>query len=102
MSTISTAKKCRTEKLSPEGGFGYLVGVGLAIPFAAGLGSIPSFGLMFNDFLISLGQETSAVAMIASVYFCTLSFTGLFTHSLFKRFSMRSIGLFGWISYSHL
>lgn len=50
---------------------------------------------MFNDFLTSLGQETSAVAVIISLFFCITNYVGLFTHSLFGRFQMRSIGVFG-------
>lgn len=60
---------------------------------------MPSFGLMFNDFLISLGEETSAVTIITSSFFCALSFAGLFTNTLFKKFSMRSVGVFGGIMY---
>lgn len=50
---------------------------------------------MFNDFLISLGEETGAVALITSTFFSSLSFAGLFTNTLFKKFSMRTVGLIG-------
>lgn len=50
---------------------------------------------MFNDFLISLGEETSAVTIITSCFFCALSFAGLFSNTLFKKFSIRSVGIFG-------
>lgn len=56
---------------------------------------MPSFGLLFNDFLISLGEETGAVALITSSFFSALSFAGLFTNTLFKKFSMRTVGLIG-------
>lgn len=56
---------------------------------------MPSFGLMFNDFLTSLGEETSAVALITSLFFSALSFAGLFTNTLFKKFSIRTVGLLG-------
>lgn len=56
---------------------------------------MPSFGLMFNDFLISVGEETGAVALITSSFFSSLSFAGLFTNTLFKKFSMRTVGLIG-------
>lgn len=59
------------------------------------LSSMPSFGLMFNDFLISVGEETGAVALITSSFFSSLSFAGLFTNTLFKKFSMRTVGLIG-------
>lgn len=54
---------------------------------------------MFNDFLISLGEETSAVTIITSCFFCAMSFAGLFTNTLFKKFSIRTIGIFGGAMY---
>lgn len=60
---------------------------------------MPSFGLMFNDFLISLGEETSAVTIITGCFFCALSFAGLFTSTLFKKFSIRTVGLIGGFMY---
>lgn len=56
---------------------------------------MPSFGLMFGDFLSSLNEETSAIALITSCYFSALSFAGLFTNSLFRKFSIRSVGVAG-------
>lgn len=109
-------RKFRFEKSLPEGGWGYLIGVGMALPFVSknihqfltfqvvnllfsfkicALSSMPSFGLMFNDFLTSLGEGTSAVTLITSTYFCAQSFAGLFTNTLFKRFSIRAVGVFG-------
>jgi MFS transporter, MCT family, solute carrier family 16 (monocarboxylic acid transporters), member 9 len=59
------------------------------------LGSIPSFGLVFGDFLTDLGEETSAIALITSCFFCALSFAGLFTNTLIKKSSIRTVGLVG-------
>lgn len=56
---------------------------------------MPSFGLMFNDFLHGLGEETSAVTIIQAFFFCALSFAGLFTNTLFKKFSIRTVGMVG-------
>lgn len=59
------------------------------------MGSFASFGLLFNDFLDDLGAGTTAVTIITGSYFSAFSFAGLFASSLFKRFPMRNIGLFG-------
>lgn len=56
---------------------------------------MPSFGLMFGDFLVSLNEETSAIALITSSYFSALSFAGLFTNTLFRKFSIRAVGVAG-------
>lgn len=63
------------------------------------MGSIACFGLVFNDFVVSLGKQTSAVTIITACFFCTLSFAGLFTNTLFKKFSIRTVGLFGAVLY---
>lgn len=86
-------------KVAPEGGWGYMVGIGLSLPFACGLGSIHSFGLMFGDFLLNLGAEASAVTLITGVFFSAMSFAGLFASSLTKKFTLRSVGLIGAMIY---
>uniref|UniRef100_A0A1A9ZB14 Major facilitator superfamily (MFS) profile domain-containing protein n=1 Tax=Glossina pallidipes TaxID=7398 RepID=A0A1A9ZB14_GLOPL len=83
----------------PDGGWGILVCVGMAMPFVSGLAALPSFGLVFGDFLKSIGAETSAIAFITSAFFCAFSFAGLFSGSLFNRFGVRAIGLSGGILY---
>ncbi|XP_031626281.1 uncharacterized protein LOC116342706 isoform X2 [Contarinia nasturtii] len=93
--SIMEIKNYRTVKVPPEGGFGYLVAIGMSMPFIFALSSMPSFGLMFNDFLLGLGEETSAVTIITSTFFCAFSFAGLFTNTLFKKMSIRKVGIFG-------
>ncbi|XP_053680188.1 monocarboxylate transporter 7 [Anopheles nili] len=82
-------------RVPPEGGWGLLVGVGMAMMFVVTLGSLPSFGLMFGDFLTELGEETGAIALITSCFFSALSFAGLFTNTLMKKTSCRTVGLIG-------
>ncbi|XP_055611499.1 monocarboxylate transporter 7 [Uranotaenia lowii] len=89
----------RYEKVPPEGGWGLLVGIGMAAMFTVSLGSLPSFGLMFGDFLTNLGEETSAIALITSCFFSALSFAGLFTNTLMKKTSCRTVGLVGAVLY---
>lgn len=60
---------------------------------------MPSFGLMFGDFLSGLGEETSAIALITSSFFSAFSFAGLFTNFLFRKFSVRSVGVGGGVIY---
>ncbi|XP_058823290.1 monocarboxylate transporter 7 [Topomyia yanbarensis] len=83
------------QKVPPEGGWGLLVGIGMAAMFTVSLGSLPSFGLMFGDFLTNLGEETGAIALITSCFFSALSFAGLFTNTLMKKTSCRTVGLIG-------
>lgn len=92
-------KKFRYEKVAPEGSWGYLISIGIALPFACGMGSLSSFGLMFNDFITKCGGSTSSVTIIMGVCFCSLSFAGLLTSTLSKTYSMRTIGVIGGICY---
>lgn len=55
---------------------------------------------MFNDFLIELNAGTSAVASIIGSYFGAMSCGSMIAGALFKRFSMRFVGLFGAFLYS--
>lgn len=56
---------------------------------------MPSFGLMFGDFLTGLGEETSAIALITCSFFSAFSFAGLLTNTLFRKFSIRCVGVGG-------
>lgn len=58
-----------------------------------------SFGLIFNNFLASLGAETSAVTLIMGTHFSAQSFSGLFASTLFRKFSMRTVGTLGAVFY---
>ncbi|KAH8354772.1 hypothetical protein KR084_007332, partial [Drosophila pseudotakahashii] len=84
---------------APDGGWGILVCIGMALPFTSALAALPSFGLVFGDFLKSIGAETSAMAIITSAFFSSMSFAGLFSGSLFQRFGMRQVGVTGGILY---
>ncbi|XP_058058226.1 monocarboxylate transporter 7 [Anopheles bellator] len=95
----SNGKGVQYRRVPPEGGWGLLVGTGMAMMFVVTLGSLPSFGLMFGDFLTDLGEETGAIALITSCFFSALSFAGLFTNTLMKKTSCRTVGLLGAASY---
>ncbi|XP_011203888.2 monocarboxylate transporter 9 [Bactrocera dorsalis] len=87
--------KTQTRLVAPNGGWGIFVCIGMALPFISGLAALPSFGLIFGDFLHTIGAETSAVAFITSAFFCAFSFAGLFSGSLFNRYGLRAVGLMG-------
>lgn len=57
-----------------------------------------TFSLLFHDFLASLGNESSAlVILITGTYQSMGNFTGLLAGALLKKFSLRTVGLFGGI-----
>ncbi|KAG4069539.1 hypothetical protein HA402_006905 [Bradysia odoriphaga] len=85
----------RYEYVPPEGGWGYLIMFGMITPIICGIGSVPSFGLVFGDFLNSIGAKGDTVAVITSFFFISFNFAGLLTNVLSKRYSKRSIALSG-------
>lgn len=98
MSDIEKSK-FHKKKVVPEGGYGYIVAIAMALPLALTLGSLSSFGLMFGKFLSDIGGSTSSVTIIIGTFFSASSFAGLFTNTLFKKFSVRSVGIFGAVVY---
>lgn len=74
---------------------GYAVAIGMVIPIGFGLSSLSSFGLMFGDFIAKNGGSTSSVTIIIGTFFSASSFAGLFTSTLFKKFSIQTVGIFG-------
>lgn len=50
---------------------------------------------MFNDFITSLGGQTSAVTVVMGFYAIALSFAGLLSNFLSKKFAMQTVGLIG-------
>lgn len=80
---VSDGKKY--ELIPPEGGWGHLVLCGLIILMVCGIGSVPTLGLIFSDFLIDIGATADTVAVIISFYFISFNFSGsphahLYTH----------------------
>ncbi len=54
---------------------------------------------MYNEFLESVGAETSAVTIVTGTFFCAMSIGSLFASPLFKKYSMRSVGVVGALIY---
>lgn len=58
-----------------------------------------SFGIIFDEFLGSVGAETGAVTTIMGTYSSSYSIAGMLASPLFKKTSMRSVGILGSILY---
>lgn len=54
-----------------------------------------SLGLLFGDFLTELGLHTKALTMLPSCFYIAFSPVGVFANYLFKRYSVRWVGVFG-------
>lgn len=58
-------------------------------------GNQGTFAFIFNDILKESGRQSSALELITGSYSSALSFACLFSSSLFKRYSMRFVGIIG-------
>ncbi|XP_028159116.1 monocarboxylate transporter 9-like [Ostrinia furnacalis] len=99
------AKVCKSEDdqydyVPPEGGWGYLVCVGLSVIFIAGTAHQPVFGFIYNDFLDELGAGTGAVTVVYGVFQVTLAISGFSANIALKKLSLRQVGLIGAFIYT--
>ncbi|CAH1639902.1 unnamed protein product [Spodoptera littoralis] len=83
------------EYVPPEGGWGYMVCIGLSVIFIAGTAHQPVFGFIYNDFLDELGVGTAAVTVVFGVFQVTLAVAGFSANIALKKLSLRQVGLIG-------
>ncbi|XP_026739063.1 monocarboxylate transporter 9-like [Trichoplusia ni] len=88
------------EYLPPEGGWGYMVCIGLSVIFIAGTAHQPVFGFIYNDFLDELGVGTAAVTVVFGVFQVTLAVAGFSANIALKKLSLRQVGLIGAFIYT--
>lgn len=58
-------------------------------------GGLYSFGLLFGDFFKSVGAETGDLSIMIGTFFGAMSVSSLFASALFRRFTIRSVGVGG-------
>ncbi|XP_068627952.1 monocarboxylate transporter 1-like isoform X2 [Battus philenor] len=93
---LEHAEKRQTEKarLPPDGGWGYLVCIGVGFTFMLGFGSSNAFGILFNNFFIEQ-DGASGLPLVIGVYNGALSIAGFLSGIALKRYSFRQVGLLG-------
>ncbi|XP_046395056.1 monocarboxylate transporter 5-like [Ischnura elegans] len=79
----------------PEGGWGWMVAIGMAVMFVSTTGQYGSFALLFDGFLTQLGQETTGATLIMNAFTAAFNFTGLVTNHMLTRMSYRKVALLG-------
>ncbi|CAH2050760.1 unnamed protein product, partial [Iphiclides podalirius] len=79
------------EMVPPEGGWGYLICVGLSVIFIAGTAHQPVFGFIYNDFLDELGAGTGAVTVVYGVFQVTVALAGFSANIALKKLSLRQL-----------
>lgn len=79
----------------PDGGWGWMVVLGVAMVNLATRSLEPSFGLLFKNLLKDLGVATTGAALIVSAQDALINFSGLFAGPLIRRYSYRKVAFGG-------
>ncbi|XP_034254705.1 uncharacterized protein LOC117653254 isoform X2 [Thrips palmi] len=80
---------------APDGGWGWMVVLGVAMVNLATRSLEPSFGLLFGATLKQLGVATTGAAIIVSTQDALINFSGLFAGPLIRRYSYRKVAFGG-------
>ncbi|KAJ8973569.1 hypothetical protein NQ317_018458 [Molorchus minor] len=85
----------QTKLVPPDGGWGWIVVLGVSLVNLCTRSIEPSFGLLFGDLLKKLGTETTGAAVIMSTLDALINFSGLFVGPIIRAFSYRKVSLLG-------
>ncbi|CAH3993282.1 unnamed protein product [Pieris brassicae] len=80
--------------VAPDGGWGYVVCLGVGFTFMFGFGSSNAFGILFNSFFMEQ-DGASGLPLVIGVYNGALSIAGFLSGIALKKYSFRQVGLVG-------
>ncbi|VVC91669.1 uncharacterized protein LOC126970452 [Leptidea sinapis] len=84
-----------TRKVAPDGGWAWMVCLGVSLVNFSTRSLEPSFGLLFKDLLDDLGVHTTGASIIASTLDSVVNFSGFFVGPVIKTFSYRKVCFVG-------
>ncbi|XP_068627758.1 monocarboxylate transporter 14 [Battus philenor] len=84
-----------TRKVAPDGGWAWMVCLGVSLVNFSTRSLEPSFGLLFKDLLDELGVHTTGASVIASTLDSVVNFSGFFVGPVIKTFSYRKVCFVG-------
>nr|QHN70670.1 MFS transporter 2 [Limenitis arthemis astyanax] len=90
----NTIKKGKKTEIPPDGGWGYVVCIGVGFTFMLGFGSSNAFGILFNNFFLEQ-DGASGLPLVIGVYNGALSISGFLSGIALKKYSFRQVGLVG-------
>ncbi|XP_011313812.1 uncharacterized protein [Fopius arisanus] len=97
---INDEETLTQEDLAPEGGWGWMVALGLTIIFTVIFSAVPCVPILFGELLEASGSPGSSMTILNTIWTLSWSISGLCTNVLLKKFPMRLIGVSGALVYS--
>ncbi|KAG5882692.1 hypothetical protein JTB14_019693 [Gonioctena quinquepunctata] len=61
---------------------------------------LSSFGLLFGEFLASIDDETRATSIMTSTFVAVMSFTGIASSYMLRKYSIKAVSFVGALSYT--
>ncbi|XP_066994368.2 uncharacterized protein [Anabrus simplex] len=83
------------QMVPPEGGWGWMVTLGMALMFISTTAQYSAFGLLFEGILDKLGAQTTGATVIMNALAAAVNFTGLVTNHLLQSMSYRMVAIIG-------
>ncbi|XP_001653584.2 monocarboxylate transporter 12 [Aedes aegypti] len=84
-----------SNKVPPDGGYGWVIVIGCAIINVFNQSLISVFGLMFGDYLTDMGENAFGAALVMNVCNISLNFSGLITGPIIKKMKTRKASILG-------
>ncbi|XP_059061950.1 monocarboxylate transporter 7-like [Achroia grisella] len=91
---IKNRRQDKEGLVPPDGGWGYVVAIGVGLTFMLGFGSSNAFGILFNNFFLEQ-DGASGLTLVIGVHSGALSITGFLSGIALKKYSFRQVGLVG-------
>uniref|UniRef100_A0A1Y1MIE1 Major facilitator superfamily (MFS) profile domain-containing protein n=1 Tax=Photinus pyralis TaxID=7054 RepID=A0A1Y1MIE1_PHOPY len=82
-------------KMTPNGGWGWMVVLGAAITNMTNQSIFSQFGLIFGEKLTEMGCGTGGAALVININSMITNFSGLVTGPILKHYSARKVTLLG-------
>nr|XP_026486616.1 monocarboxylate transporter 12-like [Vanessa tameamea] len=81
------------ELVAPDGGWGYMIGVGVIINLVTISTFLASFGMIFKDLFIELNMDSTTITFLNGVSALCAALAGMIVNPLLKFLSLRQLGL---------
>ncbi|XP_025831358.1 monocarboxylate transporter 9-like [Agrilus planipennis] len=89
------SNSAETVLVPPDGGWGWMIVLGVAIVQLNARSMEQCFGLVFGDMLDDLGVRTTGATVITSTMDILINFSGILTGPLIRKFSYRKVTAVG-------